>query len=235
MIGRLMSGQLTVAIAVAAMLASFGAGDALAQNQPRPRPRPAAPRQSRSVQVGGYAMFGRVNFTAVESFDAIAGTPSGPIVGGGARVGLPIGGLFVDVGVWRYRAEGERVFVANNEIFELGIPVAITVTPIEIGAGWRFRFRSAPKLTPYAAGGFTIVKYRETSDFSTESEDASESFDGYHVIGGVEYKIMRWLGIAGEAAWSTVPDAIGEAGVSASFNETDLGGTTLRVKITVGR
>ena len=84
-------------------------------------------------------MFGRVNFTAEESFDAIVGSPPGPIVGGGARVGLPFGGLFVDVGAWRYRAEGERVFVANNEIFELGIPVAITVTPIEISAGWRFR------------------------------------------------------------------------------------------------
>lgn len=230
MIDRLMSRQLTT-VAVVAVLASCGAGDALAQN--RPRMRPAAP--SRSVQIGGYAMFGRINFTAVESFDAIVGSPSGPIVGGGARVGLPIGGLFVDVGAWRYRAEGERVFVANNDIFELGIPVAITVTPIEISAGWRFGFRSAPKLTPYVAGGVTILKYRETADFSTESEDAAESFNGYHLNGGVEYKITRWLGIAGEAAWSTVPDAIGEAGVSAAFNETDLGGTTLRVKITVGR
>jgi hypothetical protein len=51
----------------------------------------------------------------------------------------------------------------------------------------------------------------------------------------VEYKITRWLGLAGEASWSTVPDAIGESGVSEAFNETDLGGTTFRVKITIGR
>lgn len=234
MIGCL-SRPFTIAVAVVTMLTAFGGSEALAQNKPRPRPRAAAPPQSRSVQIGGYAMFGRINFTAVESFDAIVGTPSGPIVGGGARIGLPIGGLFVDVGAWRYRAEGERVFVANDEIFQLGIPVAITVTPIEISAGWRFRFRRAPKLTPYAAGGFTILKYRETSDFSTGSEDADESFNGYHVIGGAEYKITRWLGLASEASWSTVPDALGEAGVSAAFNETDLGGTTFRVKITVGR
>lgn len=234
MIGRAMSKHLTIAVVVA-MLASLGTADAFAQNRPRPRPRPRQAAQPRSVQVGGYAMFGGINFTAADSFDAIVGSPSGPIFGGGARVGLPLGGLFVDVGAWRYRGEGERVFVANNEIFELGIPAEITVTPIELSAGWRFRFRRAPKFTPYAGGGLTIVKYRETSDFSTPSEDVDESFNGYHLIGGAEYKITRWLGLAGEASWSTVPDAIGDAGVSAAFDETDLGGTTFRVKITIGR
>lgn len=235
MIGHLLSRRFTIAVAIVAMLLSFGTSDALAQNRPRPRPRPAAPTQSRSVHIAGYAMVGRINFTAVKSFDTIVGSPSGSIFGGGARVGLPFGGLFVDVGAWRYRGRGERVFVANNEIFKLGIPVEITVTPIEISAGWQFRIRRAPKLTPYAAGGLTILTYRETSDFSTSAEDAGESFSGYHVIGGAAYKITRWLGLAGEASWSTVPDAVGDAGVSKAFNETDLGGTTFRVKITIGR
>ena len=113
--------------------------------------------------------------------------------------------------------------------------VEITVTPIEISAGWRFRIRRAPKLIPYAAGGFTILKYQETSDFASGDEDADDSFSGYHLLGGAEYKIKRWLGVAGEASWSTVPDAIGESGVSEAFDETDLGGTTFRVKVTIGR
>lgn len=233
MIAALRSTGFTIAVATVAMLAPFGAASANAQSQPRPAA--AARRPSRSIAIGGYAMFGRINFTAAESFDAIVGTPSGPMFGGGARIGLPLGGLFVDVGAWRYQAEGERVFVANDQVITLGIPVRITVTPIEVSAGWRFRIRRAPKLVPYAAGGFTMLKYQETSDFATPSEDADDSFNGYHVIGGVEYKIARWLGLAGEASWSTVPDAIGESGVSEAFNETDLGGTTLRVKITIGR
>jgi hypothetical protein len=233
MIRPLMSKPLMLALAIVATLTQFGAGDALAQN--KPRPRPASPPPSRSVQIGGYAMFGNINFIAAESFDAVVGSSSGPIFGGGARIGLPFGGLFVDVGAWRYRGEGERVFIANNEIFKLGIPVEITVTPIELSAGWRFRIRRAPKFTPYAAGGLTILKYRETSDFSTGSEDADDSFNGYHVIGGAEYKLARWLGLTGEVSWSTVPDAIGESGVSEAFDETDLGGTTFRVKITIGR
>jgi opacity protein-like surface antigen len=232
MIAPLMS---TRTLAVVAMLLSAGTPAAFAQSKPRPKPAAAAQPRPGGVQIGGYAMFGRINFTASESFDAIVGEPSGSIFGGGARIGLPLGGLFIDVGAWRYRGEGERVFVANDQVVKLGIPVEITVTPIEISAGWRFRIRRAPKFIPYAGGGLTILKYQETSDFATGDENADDSFNGYHLLGGAEYKIMRWLGIAGEASWSTVPDAIGEAGVSAAFDETDLGGTTFRVKITIGR
>jgi opacity protein-like surface antigen len=226
--------NVAIGAAAFALLATLNSATASAQNQPRTRPA-APPAQSKSIQIGGYAMVGNISFTAAESFDAILGSPSGPIFGGGARVGLPFGGLFVDVGAWRYRGSGERVFVDNQEVFHLGIPVEITVTPIELSAGWKFRIRKAPKLTPYAAGGFTILKYQETSEFAIANEDADDSFNGYHVLGGAEYKITRWLGLAGEASWSTVPDALGESGVSAAFDESNLGGTSLRLKLTIGR
>jgi hypothetical protein len=228
------SRQLTATVTAFALITSASVTAAYAQAKPRPRTTQSA-RPSRSVDIGGYGMFGNISFTAAESFDAILGEPSGPIFGGGARVGLPWGGLFVDVGAWRFHGEGERVFVFNDEVIQLGIPVDITVTPIEISAGWRFRFRQAPKVIPYAAGGFTSLRYQETSEFAAPSEDADDTFTGYHVLGGVEYKITRWLGVAGEASWSTVPDAIGASGVSEAFNETDLGGTTFRFKITIGQ
>lgn len=233
MIGGSIARRCTIAIVATGLWASCGTGAAFAQSKPKPRP---APPQPHSVQIGGYAMFGNINFTAADSFDAITGSPSGLMFGGGARIGLPIGGLFLDVGAWRYQADGERVFVADNdEVFKLGIPVTISVTPIELSAGWRLRIRSAPKLVPYAAGGFTLLQYRETSAFAEEDENVDETFNGYHVLGGVEYKLARWFGLAGEASWSTVPNAIGESGVSKAFDETDLGGTTFRVKITIGR
>lgn len=187
------------------------------------------------VSIKGYALFGRINFTAAESFDAIVGEPSGPILGGGVRIGLGLGGVFFDVGLWRFRAEGERALVFDNEVIGLGIPVDLRVTPIEISAGWRFRLRKLPKLIPYAAGGLTSMRYEETSDFSTPAEDVDETFNGFHVLGGAEYKITHWIGVAGEASWTTVPGAIGDAGVADAFNETDLGGTTFRLKITIGQ
>jgi len=227
--------QLTCACAAIALIASAGATSAYAQSKPRPRTaRPSTPPPG-GVEIGGYAMFGNISFAAADSFDATLGESSGPIFGGGARVGLPWGGLFIDVGAWRFRGEGERAFVFDGEVIPLGIPVDVTVTPLEISGGWRFRFRSVPKLIPYVAGGFTSLKYQETSDFSTPDEDVDENFTGYHVLGGAEYKITAWLGVAGEASWTTVPDAIGDAGVSEVFNETNLGGTTLRLKITIGR
>lgn len=202
--------------------------------QAAPKPRPAATR-SRSVQINGYAMVGRVDLTAIDSFDAITGKTGGPIFGGGARVGLPFGGLFVDIGAWRYRAEGERVFVSNGTVYPLNIPVEIAMTPIELSAGWQFRFRRLPRFTPYISAGLTSMRYSETSSFAVGSEDTNETFNGYHASGGAEYRIVRWAGIAGEVAWTTVPDAIGETGVSAAFDEHDLGGLTVRFKITIGR
>jgi hypothetical protein len=187
------------------------------------------------VSMEGYAMFGGISFTATESVEAIVGESSGPINGGGIRIGLGLRGLFFDVGAWRFHAEGERAFIFDNEVIGLGIPVDVKVTPIEISAGWRFRIRQLPRLIPYAAGGLTSMRYEETSDFSTSAEDGHDTFNGIHLLGGAEYKITRWLGVAGEASWTTVPDALGEGGVSKAFNETDLGGTTLRFKITIGR
>lgn len=225
--------KLALPFTIVMLLAGPGAIDALAQA--KPRPRPSASRPSRTIQIGGYAMVGRGDFTAAESFDAILGGHSGPIFGGGARIGLPFGGLFVDVGAWRFHDEGERVFVTGNEIVPLNIPVEVTITPFEISAGWQFRLRRVPKLVPYLAGGFTSYGYEETSQFSTGAEDADERFTGYHAMGGADYRITRWIGIGGEFVWTTVPDAIGEAGVSALFDETDLGGTSVRLKITIGR
>ena len=206
---------------------------ATAEAQTRTTRRPST--NSRSIQVGGYAMVGSFTFAARESFDTILGSSSGPIVGGGVTVGVPLGGLFVDVGGWHFAKSGERVLVLDGQTFPLGIPLDVTIVPLEFSAGWKFRFRRLPKLIPYAAGGYTSFGYKETSSFAGDGEDIDERFGGYHLRGGAEYKITRWLGLAGEVAWTTVPDAIGNGGVSATFNENDLGGTSLRARITVGR
>lgn len=221
-----MTRSLTLALTVFALVAA--AGPAAAQSRPRPAP------QSRSIQIGGYGMFGLINLTAVDTFDAVLGQSSGNIYGGGATVGLPLGGLFVDIGAWRFKQVGERVFINNGEVFHLGIPLTITITPVELTAGWKFRWRNS-RLVPYAGGGVTMYGYKETSAFSTPAEDVDERFNGYHVIGGVEYKVLRWLGLGGEAAWTTIPDAIGTGGASKEFGDTDLGGASFRAKITIGR
>ncbi len=209
--------------------------EVFAQSAPAPRRPPPPPLPPPTLELGGYAMVGAMNFTAADSFDVILGSPSGAIFGGGARIGLPLGGLFVDVGAWRFRGEGERAFVFEGEEFPLGIPVEVGVTPLEVSAGWQFRLRRTPKLRPYVGGGFSSYRYTETSASATDAEDVDARFGGYHVLGGAEYRIAQFVSLSGEAVWATVPDALGESGVSAAFDETDLGGTSFRFKITIGR
>jgi hypothetical protein len=201
--------------------------------QAKPKPTSNAPQ--RNIEIGGYATLGLMTFTAADTFETALGSASGSIFGGGVRVGLPLGGLFVDLGAWRFRDSGQRVFVFEGEAFPLGIPVDVTITPIELGGGWQFRFRRAPRWRPYAAGGFTSYKYSETSEFATASENVDERFNGYHLAGGLEVRVHRWIGVGGEINWTRVPDAIGDSGLSAEFQESDLGGTGFRFKLTIGR
>src|SRR5690348_1653203 len=140
--------SLTRALTILLLSVTITTAAAVAPVYAQAKPRPAAAPASRSIEIGGFAMVGRFNFAASESFDAIVGETSGTIFGGGARIGLPFGGLFVDVGAWRLRAEGERVFVSGGTVYPLDIPVEITMTPLEVSGGWRFRFRRVPKLIP---------------------------------------------------------------------------------------
>jgi hypothetical protein len=189
---------------------------------------------AQGVDIKGYGLIGGMSFAASESFEAVLDTSSGVIFGGGAEVGLPWGGLYFGVGAWRFSEEGERVFVAGDEVFRLGIPLTIEVTPIEVTGGWRFK-NVSPRFVPYVGAGWSSYAYQETSDFAEAGDDVDERFSGFHILGGAEFKLTQWLGLGGELAWSTVPDALGTGGASRAFDETDLGGVSYRLKISVGR
>ena len=189
---------------------------------------------AQGIDIKGYGLVGGMSFAASESFDAVLDTSSGVIFGGGAEVGLPWGGLYFGVGAWRFSEEGERVFVSGSEVFRLGIPLTIEVTPIEVTGGWRFK-NVSPRFVPYVGAGWSSYAYKETSDFADAGDNVDDRFSGFHILGGAEFKLTRWLGVGGELAWTTVPDALGTGGASRAFDETDLGGVSYRLKISVGR
>ena len=229
-----MIARLFLILAAAATLSAVTPSIALAQ-QPRRSPNDDRQPASTDIGIAGYATFGRINFTADRSFDAILGDSGGAILGGGVRVDLRMGGLFFDVGAWRFKETGERAFIFQDRVIPLGIPVHVTAVPLEIAGGWRFHFKRWSRLIPYVAAGLMSMRYREESDFSTSQENDDKTFGGPLARAGAEYKIMKWLGVGGEAAWHSLPDALGEGGVSQTFRETDLGGTSFRFLITVGR
>jgi hypothetical protein len=88
---------------------------------------------------------------------------------------------------------------------------------------------------PYGGAGYSRYLYQALSGFAAPGENVDESYHGYHIVGGGEYLPLRWLAIGGEIAWSSVRDARPIGGLSEAFDETNLGGTTLRVKISIGR
>lgn len=186
------------------------------------------------AQIRGFADVGVVSFAASQSFDAIVGTRSITAVGGGGEVDLPAG-FFAGVRASRIRKAGERVFLFGEQRFGLGIPTSITVTPLEFTGGYRV-VRRGWRVIPYGGLGIGRYRYEETPKFATDEEKVNETFTSFHVLGGATVPILRWLGVGAEAQWATVPDALGQDpnGVSSEFDETDLGGATLRLKLVIG-
>jgi opacity protein-like surface antigen len=212
--------------ALALCVAAFVAAAA-----PAPAQTAVTPPAPRAFAVRAFGETGFERFTATKSFTAILGQNSGPVYGGGGEV--LFGGWFLRVAGSRFKKDGERAIRVENRTFRLGIPLTITIVPVEASGGYRFRRHS--RLIPYAGGGISSHSYKETSAFAEGDENVSDRFTGYQVLGGVEYRIGEWIGVAGEVQYSAVPDAIGGGGLSQEFGETDLGGTTVRVRFVVGR
>jgi opacity protein-like surface antigen len=196
----------------------------------------AVSAQAQTLQLRGFFDIGSTTFMAKDSFDAVLGSATLPVIGGGGEVVLPQN-VFINVRASRYKESGRRVFVANDEIFDLGIENTVTITPLALTGGYRF---GRARLVPYAGGGINWYRYQETDEFSDADEEVDERFTGYHVVGGAEYRIVKWLAAAGEVEWASVPDglarnvsSVGAAG--GAFDETNLGGTTIRVKVVIGR
>jgi opacity protein-like surface antigen len=195
----------------------------------------ASRANAQRLEAHGFADVGGTIFTATESFKAVLGSSTGIVFGGGGGIVLPQQ-IFVDIRASRFKKDGSRVVVADGQTFDLGIANTITVTPLEVAAGYRFG-RSGDQLRPYAGGGISWYKYEESDTFATSGEVVNETFTGFHLLGGAEFRVHKYIGVAGEAEWARVPDALGQerGSVASAFGETDLGGTTFRVKLVIGR
>jgi len=203
----------------------------------------AVPCQAQDrISMRGFADAGLTIFTASQSFKAILGSSAGPMFGGGLEVGLTRN-VFLSVGASRFSRTGQRVFVFQNEVFKLNEADTITVTPVQLSAAYRFLERppatpaGPARFTPYAGGGIGWYRFSETSPHSTTGDDEKTTNTGYHVLAGVETPIRRWMAAAVDAQWSIVPDAFGDSatGVASLYDEHNLGGFTLSVRIIVGQ
>lgn len=193
-----------------------------------------AAAQTGDVLFRGFADVGTTSFTAERSFEAVFGSGRAPVFGGGLELVLPqrIG---IALRASRVRRTGERVFVFGDQQFDLGIPVTVSIVPIQLTGTYRFDY--GRRFVPYAGAGVAWHRYRESSAFAEANEDVEDVFRGYHALGGAEIRVAPWAAAAFELEWATVPDALGTDpnSVARELHDSNLGGTTIRVRIAVGR
>ena len=112
----------------------------------------------------------------------------------------------------------------------LGFPLSLRITPVFLTAG--YRLRDGKMVVPYAGIGGSLTSFREESSVAGVAYDESRTKAGFHIVGGAEIGRGRFR-FAAEAGWSTVPDAVGVGGVSAVYDEADLGGWSVLGKLVI--
>jgi len=192
---------------------------------------PAA-AQDEPLTIRAFVLGSVEQFAAVDSFDAVFGRTYEPFFGGGVQI--LEGDSFLELTASRFKQTGQRAFINAGQKFRLGIPLTATLTPLEATAGYRHRV--SPKLLPYGSAGVGYYHYTEASDNDQPGEGVDTHHIGFIVNGGVEYRVHRWVGVAGDVQYTHVPGILGGSGtVSGQANENDLGGLAVRLKVIVGK
>ena len=160
------------------------------------------------------------------------GTSGGGTAGGILRLGLGES-FFVSAHVRYFQRTGERVFVAapGGDVFRLGHPLTLRLIPAYAMLGYRFGHGS--RWTPYVAAGAGVTSYHEKSDTAGLIETSTASKPAGHVAAGVEFG-QGLARFGAEAMYSTVPNTIGQSGVSKVYGEKDVGGFTLVARVMFG-
>jgi hypothetical protein len=169
---------------------------------------------------------------AAESFEA-TGLDAKPIeFGGGGRITGIWRNLFAQVAATRWSDRGERVFIdSTGARFPLGIPLTVRATYIDISVGSKADGWTA--CWPYVGAGAGLVTYRESSPFAAAGDDVKTRSVTYHVLGGVEIPVSRWLGVGVEGRYRYVPNVLGKSGVSAALGDKTLGGFQANISVLV--
>jgi hypothetical protein len=223
---------ITAALAMASPAAAQATGTSSSRQRKAVMPKPASPPLPKpKMNIRAFGAFDVEAMSASQTFQAVTGSPVVLGYGGGAEIVNLWSHLFVRGDYTTGSTSGARAFVVDGSVISTGIPLSVRLATTEFAGGWRMPMRKHPKYTPYAGAAFLLVHYSETSDFAADADNVSDSFTGYSVLGGVDIQLKKRWYLSGEAQYRFVPSAIGTAGVSLVYGETDLGGFVGRVMV----
>lgn len=200
---------------------------------------PARSDERRSISLRPFLIASGQSFSAKETFRAAFGQSFEPFWGGGLQLAFR-NGIYVDVTGSRFKKSGQRTFRFDGQTFGLGIPLTVTETPFEVTGGYRLRTNTAPRATPYGGAGFGSYGYTETSDFADAGDNVDTRHLGALLVGGVEFRLSRWIHVSGDVQYTHVPGILGAGGISQNAApgdkpENDLGGVAARIRFIIGR
>lgn len=164
---------------------------------------------------------------AADSFKAVFNSSGGFSVGGGAKIDFARGFFFEATFDYCSR-NGYRAFVSEDKVVQTDLDTNVIIAPLCFSAGYQLlRDKS---ISPYVGGGFSFYYFKE-KEYITWEETTSFWHNGYHLLGGIEFFKRDKVSLCAEGKWSHVPDVIGHHGVSAIYEEDNIGGLSIIFKI----
>jgi hypothetical protein len=163
---------------------------------------------------------------AGKSFSSSVGSSTLAGFGGGLWIGKSRG-LFLRATATIVRKTAHRF---AGQLGSSDIPLMIVIDPLDIALGWTFPPASWTLGTRvFAGGGLAVAHYSEGSPGGNAREQFAEWVPGYSAFIGAEFFPNAAVSIAPELLFRSLPNGLGGGGVSAAFDETNLGSVTLRV------
>ena len=189
--------------------------------------------QFRGIDVRPFALASEQRFDASTTFNAVSASPAATFWGGGVDVVIHKA-YFIDLTISHTTKPGQRAFINNGQVFRLGIPLEVTMTPVEVTGGFRFRFKRS-RIIPYVGAGIGSYSYGETAEFSQPGDDVHVTHLGFVMMGGLEFRVTRWVAVSGDGQYSSVPGVFGRDGLSIIAGEDNLGGIAARLRVILGK
>jgi outer membrane protein W len=184
-----------------------------------------------------FFLFSEERFAAAKSFTATFGSSVQPLFGGGVDVTVRRN-VFVELAISRMSKTGQRFFIDDTgTAYGLNIASRVSITPVELSAGYRFRTRRS-RWVPYVAAGVGWYIYHQDDDFSGPSENVDDTHAGFLARGGVEVKVSRWVSVAADAQYTHASGILGQPSKTSGStvaNESDLGGIAARFRVILGK
>ena len=189
--------------------------------------------QFHGIDVRPFALATEQRFDASTTFNAVSASPAETFWGGGVDVVIHKA-YFLDLTISHMSKGGQRAFINEGHVFRLGIPLRVTMMPVEITGGYRFRSINS-RIIPYVGAGIGSYSYGETADFSEQGEDVDLRHSGFVLMGGLEFRLSKWVAVAGDGQYTSVPGVFGQSGLSKDAGEDNLGGIAVRVRVILGK